>query len=137
MKKKIHHTLTTNGLKVTPQRIAVLEVLLSNDVHPSADIIAEKVRKKNPGIATGTVYNVLDCLVEKGIIRKIPTQSDKTRYDAFTHTHHHIHVDGSDKIIDYYDEELDTILNDYFQKKNIENIVIRDIRLQIQAQIKQ
>lgn len=137
MKTRIHHTLTSHGLKITPQRIAVLEAVLANDVHPSADIIAEMVRKKNPNIATGTVYNVLECFVEKGIIKKVFTRTDKMRYDGFTDTHHHIYIDDSDKIIDYYDDDLDRLLNEYFSKKNLKDFVIRDIRLQIQAQIKQ
>lgn len=99
---------TEKGLKMTIQRVAILEYLMNTKTHPSAEMIYEHIRKKYPTITLSTVYNTLETLVNKGIIKKIPTFSGISRYDADLDPHIHI-VMGSDKnvkIKDIYDEEL-------------------------------
>jgi Fur family peroxide stress response transcriptional regulator len=136
MKDIIFKMLKDNNLKITPQRISVLESVISSKKHPSADKIVEDVRKKNPNIAVGTVYNILDGFVEKGILKRISTSEGKMRYDAYINEHHHIYLNNTNEIIDYYDNELDKILKDYFQNKQIENININDVRVEIHGEIK-
>ena len=57
------------GLKVTPQRLAILDAIFKLNNHPTAENIIAHIRKKNPGIASGTVYKVLDVLVGNKIIK--------------------------------------------------------------------
>ena len=47
------------GYKMTPQRRAILEALIENDHHPTAEQIHEAVRKRLPDISLATVYNTL------------------------------------------------------------------------------
>ena len=122
--------LNQHQLKITPQRIAVYEALMQLD-HPDADEITRLVNETNPGIARGTIYNVLELFCEKDIIRKVKTDQDKMRYDPVLHKHHHLYDEKSTKIYDYVDEELDELLEDYFAKKSIKNFNIKEIRLQI------
>ena len=63
--------LTQNNLKVTPQRVAVLEALMAIKDHPTADAVKEYVCKNHPNLALGTVYNILDTFCEKNIIKKV------------------------------------------------------------------
>lgn len=133
--KNLSLILKENGLKSTPQRLAVLDYFADNKQHPSADMVVESIKKKHPHIAIGTVYNILECFEEKGIIKKINTKEDKMRYDAFIDKHHHIFDLETNQIIDYYDENLDQILEDYFKSKNLEHIKIENIRLEIQAKV--
>ena len=123
--------LSDNDLKVTPQRVVVLEALMALKDHPSADAVKEYVRKSNPNLATGTVYNILETFCEKGIIRKVKTEKDFMRYDIEMHRHHHLYCDECDYIENYYDDELDKLLQDYFNKNKIPNFHIKDINLQI------
>jgi len=127
----ISKVLTSNQLKVTPQRVAVLEALMELKEHPSADAVKEYVRRNNPNLALGTVYNILETYCKKGIIRKVKTDRDYMRYDIETHRHHHLYCDECDYIENYYDEELDTLLQNYFNKKGIPDFTIKDINLQI------
>jgi Fur family peroxide stress response transcriptional regulator len=53
------------------------------------------------------------------------------RYDSITKVHHHIYYAGSEKIEDYFDEELDNLLWKYFEQKKIPDFQLKDIRLQI------
>ncbi|MDZ7623838.1 MAG: transcriptional repressor [Ignavibacteriaceae bacterium] len=63
MKKEKHGIgLKDINLKVTPQRIAVLEALNSIKDHPTADKIKEYVVKNHPNIAVGTIYKTLRIL---------------------------------------------------------------------------
>jgi Fur family transcriptional regulator, peroxide stress response regulator len=128
---KIREKLTEKGLKVTPQRIAILEAVVKLHNHPTADNIIDYIRKNHPNIATATVYKVLDALVENGLINKVKTEKDIMRYDAFLEKHHHLYSSESDRIEDYQDEELNELLGRHFEKKGIPGFKIEDIKLQI------
>jgi Fur family peroxide stress response transcriptional regulator len=123
--------LTEKGLKITPQRIAVLDALAHLKDHPTAECIIDFIRKNHPNIAIGTVYKTLETFVEKKIINKVKTERDIMRYDIETHKHHHLYCDQCEHIENYYDQELDDLLQEYFSKKNIPNFNIREINLQI------
>ena len=127
----INGKLKDAGLRVTPQRQAILEAVMVLGNHPTVDNIIEYIRDKHPHIATGTVYNVLDILVEKGIIRYVKTDRDAMRYDAFLENHHHLYCAASNRIEDYSDDELDRLLQEYFESKAIPGFRIDQIRLQI------
>jgi Fur family peroxide stress response transcriptional regulator len=128
---KIREKLTEKGLKVTPQRIAILEAVVKLHNHPTADNIIDYIRKNHPNIATATVYKVLDALVENGLINKVKTEKDIMRYAAFLEKHHHLYSSESDRIEDYQDEELHELLGRHFEKKGIPGFKIEDIKLQI------
>ncbi|MGE5357195.1 MAG: Fur family transcriptional regulator [Deltaproteobacteria bacterium] len=127
----IRNKFSEKGLKITPQRVYILEAVYKLNNHPTADNIIDFIRNSHPNIAIGTVYKVLDILVEKNLIKKVKTDKDVMRYDAILEKHHHIYYSDSNKIEDYFDEELNELLANYFRDKNIPNFKIEDIRLQI------
>ena len=53
------------------------------------------------------------------------------RYDGVMERHHHLYCSKSDRIDDYRDDELDTMLENYFRKKKIPGFRIDEIKLQI------
>ncbi len=123
--------LIESKLKVTPQRLAVLEAILKLNNHPTAENIIDFIRKAHPNIATGTVYQVLDVLTEKNIIKRVKTDKDVMRYDGIMDKHHHLYCAESDRIEDFFDEKLNSLIENYFKKKKIPNFKINDIKLQI------
>lgn len=127
----ISDKLIDKGLKVTPQRIAILEAILKLSNHPTADNIIEYIRMNHPHISVATVYKVLDALVENSLIRKVKTEKDIMRYDAVMESHHHIYCSDSDRIEDYKDEKLNEILKKYFKKNAIPDFMIEEIRLNV------
>jgi len=127
---EISALLNSHGLKTTPQRIAVYESLLKLD-HPYAENVLKEVHKHHPGIAKGTVYNILESFITKGIIRKVKTDRDRMRYDAVLISHHHLYDENSDQILDYQDEDLDRLLDEYFTSHQLPGFDIREIKLQI------
>ena len=127
----ISNKLLDKGLKVTPQRIAVLEGLIKLNNHPTAENIIDYIGKNHPHISVATVYKVLDVFVDNALIKKVKTERGIMRYDAVMDDHHHIYCSDSDRIEDYNNQELDAMLEEFFNKNDIPGFKIEDIRLQI------
>lgn len=128
---EVREKIADKGLKVTPQRVAILEAICKHNNHPTAENIAEYIKESQPNIAIGTIYKVLDALVENKIIKKITTEADKRRYDGITDHHHHLYCIECDLIEDYVDDELNQLLQEHFKKKNIKGFHIKDFVVQI------
>ena len=132
MKKQKHGIdLKDSNLKVTPQRIAVLEALNNLKNHPTADKIKEYVVKNHPSISVGTIYKTLETFVDRGLVKKVKTEKDVMRYDAILDTHHHLYCEDTERIEDFFDDQLNNMLEEYFKKMKIPNFKVKDIKLQI------
>ncbi|TAL69375.1 MAG: transcriptional repressor [Bacteroidetes bacterium] len=132
-KVKIRKTLANAGLKATVQRLVILETLTDNFSHPTAESIFKKIKKDYPSISLSTVYNTLEVFRKHGIVRIVNTDSVTVRYDSVTDTHHHIFFEGNNKIEDYYNPELDKLLQKFFLKNKIPNIEINELQVQIKG----
>ncbi|MFC0878564.1 Fur family transcriptional regulator [Saccharicrinis sp. FJH2] len=128
--EELRNKLTEKGLKVTPQRMVILDAIYALN-HPTAENISDVIRRNHPNISTATVYKVLDAFVSCGLIQRVQTERDHMRYDALMENHHHLYCPETDRIEDYNDEELNELLAGYFKKKNIPNFKIEDLKLQI------
>lgn len=129
--EKIRQRLSACGLKITPQRIAIYKALHEVEPHPTVDRIIARVGEKNPNISAGTIYKTLELFAEKKLVKKVKTDADKMRYDAILQKHHHLYCSQSDKIEDYYDEELNRLIEAYFEKHPIPGFEMQDFKLQI------
>lgn len=129
---EIKNKLIEKGLRITPQRMSILEAIY-NINHPTAEDIIKYIRQKHSNIATGTVYKVLDTFLQKGLIKKVTTDKDIIRYDGLLIRHHHLYSSEGILIKDYVDEELDKIITEYFKKKRINDFKIGEITLQIKG----
>ena len=123
--------LKQKGLKVTPQREAIYEAVVKLNNHPSADKIIDYIKTNHPNISVGTVYKVLDSLVENNLLKKVKNEKDIMRYDAVVLHHHHLYCSETDRIENYIDENLDKLISEYFEQKKIKKFKIQDITLQI------
>lgn len=129
----IKEKLSNAGLKSTQQRIVIYDAILNMKLHPSAEKIFEKVQKNNPSISLGTVYKTLETLISAGLVNKVHTDEGNMRYDANLDYHNHIYCTNTKEIIDYYNEDLTILIENFFKQKTIQNLDIKDIRLQINA----
>jgi len=132
----IKNKILSKGLKATVQRIYVYKALLESREHPTAEDVFKAVSSSLPTISLSTIYNTLETLYEHSLINKVQTENGIIRYDAYTETHHHIYTENGEIIGDYYDPELDKILNDYFSQKKINDLEIKEIKLQIKCSTK-
>jgi Fur family transcriptional regulator, peroxide stress response regulator len=76
--------------RMTHQRQVILEEVVKDPGHPTADEIYERVRKKLPRISMGTVYRNLDILVSSGFISRIQPGLPQMRFDGKTREHYHV-----------------------------------------------
>lgn len=90
-----------NGLKITPQRRAILELLIGDNSHPTVDDIYQRVLKGMPDVSRTTIYNVLRELVALGVIIEVHDLSASgLRYDTNTGSHHHLYCTHCHDLID-------------------------------------
>ncbi len=114
------------GLKLTPQRLAVLKYLEGNKSHPSAEEIYRAVKKRYPTMSFATVYNILETLKGKGLIQELNIDPQKKRFDPDTSPHHHLICTGCGKVVDISPEHVTDIA-----VKEIEGFEVRKIHLEI------
>ncbi|MBI4688593.1 MAG: transcriptional repressor [Nitrospirae bacterium] len=92
------------GLKLTPQRLAILSYLDGNKEHPSAEDIYKAMSKDFPTMSFATVYNTLETLRDKGGVLELTIDPNKKRYDPNTAAHHHLICMKCKRIIDIHKE---------------------------------
>jgi Fur family transcriptional regulator, peroxide stress response regulator len=78
------------GLAVTPQRLSIIEALLSSTAHPRAEEIYAEVRAQHPHMSLATVHRTLETLCRIGEARKVTVLHDSARYDANLTPHQHV-----------------------------------------------
>ena len=91
-------TLRSHGVQPTPQRLAVAKVVLNTTTHPTADQVWKEASRGCPTLSRATVYNTLNLLVEKGLLRAQAIREGVVVFDAHVGRHHH-----------FIDEEAGTI----------------------------
>ena len=93
-------TLSDRGIQPSPQRLAVAAYVLHTTTHPSADRVFDAVRAKTPLVSRATVYNTLNLLVKKGLLRSLVIAEGKVVFDPNTAPHHHFVDEESGEIHD-------------------------------------
>jgi Fur family peroxide stress response transcriptional regulator len=90
------------GLKLTPQRLAILEFLDGNKEHPSAEDVYKAVSRKFPTMSLATVYNTLMTLKQRGLVKELTMDPLRMRFDPQPTPHHHLICMDCRKIIDIH-----------------------------------
>ena len=116
------------GLKMTPQRLAIIDALIENyKAHPGAALIYEAVRKRARRVSLSTVYATLKEFSENGLIRQMEFDRMENRYDLDFLDHVNLVCDRCGKIIDY-DLPLSSIDHREIARKT--GFVVTDTRLE-------
>jgi Fe2+ or Zn2+ uptake regulation protein len=92
--------LRQRGLRVTPQRLAVLRAV-SDAPHVTADDVAETVRGEIGSISVQAVYDALGALTDNGLLRRIEPAGSPTRYEnRVGDNHHHLICRACGRMVD-------------------------------------
>ena len=100
--------VTSHGLKMTPQRRAIVEFLQSAIEHPTADEVLTAVNRKFPMTSRATVYNTLNWLKGEGLVREV-YEGGLVRYDPNVSEHHHFVCRQCGKVEDIECSSISTL----------------------------
>jgi Fe2+ or Zn2+ uptake regulation protein len=92
--------LSAAGLRVTSQRLVLLRALRELDRHVTAEELLGAAGERLPGLSLPTVYATLDLLVRLGLVRRIPSASSATLYDAGALAHEHFLCRSCGAVVD-------------------------------------
>jgi Fe2+ or Zn2+ uptake regulation protein len=95
---EVREKLRGSGYTLTSQRRAVLEALSKAEGHPSAEDVYLIVKRENPRVALGTVYQALSVLEEVGVISSKHWAESPTRYDLNVEPHLDIRCTGCGRV---------------------------------------
>jgi Fur family ferric uptake transcriptional regulator len=110
-KRKISSIMRQCGYKLTPQRRAVLKIIIENRNHLTPEAIYERVKEEYPGIGLTTIYRTLNILSDLGLICEVYTAGSRRSYlvrRPLEH-HHHLVCSRCNKVVDFTDCDLSDI----------------------------
>ena len=116
-REQFREILKKKGLKVTTQRLLILEVLAScPDVHLTAEEIYDRVKTDYPEIGLATVYRTIQLLLELHLIDRINLDDGFVRYEIGNlgtgmsrHHHHHLICLKCGKVESFQDDLLEKL----------------------------
>ena len=101
-KDAIISQLRKKRLKVTPQRLAIIDVLIERkDLHPGARLVYKKAKKKKKSLSLSTTYATLNELSYHGIIKTLQFDSMENRYEGNLEEHLNLVCERCGRILDY------------------------------------
>lgn len=107
--KEALDVLKGTGVRITPQRHAILEYLINSMSHPTADEIYKALEGKFPNMSVATVYNNLRVFREAGIVKELTYGDSSSRFDYVTTQHYHVICNDCGKIVDFHYPALNEV----------------------------
>jgi Fe2+ or Zn2+ uptake regulation protein len=92
--------LRQSGIQPTPQRVAVVRSVIGSTKHPSAEEVYASARRRCPTVSRATVYNTLNLLVRKNLLRTQILKEGTVVFDPNVRSHHHFIDDATGVIVD-------------------------------------
>lgn len=103
-------TLETSGLRVTPQRIAVLRILAAADDHPDAPELHRRAKTFDAAISLPTVYRNLAVLEHAGLVERHCFEGGGARFETTIASHHDHIIDLETKdVVEFRSDEIERL----------------------------
>ena len=104
----VRERIRARGMRWTPQRRVLIEVLARADGHITGAELVERCREVDPATIPSTVYRTLDLLTELGIVRKDDFGEGYSRYELATERmHHHARCEQCGNVIEFNEELME------------------------------
>lgn len=104
-------SLRKTGVRITPQRQAVLRFLIESNSHPTADEIYKALSPQFSNMSVATVYNNLKVFKDSGLVKELTYGDAASRFDFETDNHYHVICSECGKITDFHYPRLDEVEN--------------------------
>ncbi|MHC1693456.1 MAG: Fur family transcriptional regulator [Sphaerochaetaceae bacterium] len=117
--------LSEHGIRPLSHRVAVYQYLNTHLTHPTAETIFLDLKSKLASLSRTTVYNVLNLLCEKGVVRRVSIEDHELRYDVNTSDHIHLKCGKCGQVFDLPKVEFPRIqLPEGFVQKEVQVNII-------------
>lgn len=130
-KQKFLEFIGTKNLRLTSQRLAIIETVFSTEEHFTAEQLLDWSRQRDKSVSRATVYRTLPLLTESGLVREMDFGKDYKYYDpnyADHPNHSHIICGDCDKIVEFESEKIAKLENEISHKLGF---AVKTQRLQI------
>ena len=121
--ERVKDLLRGKGLKVTSQRMIVLDIMASRPgEHLTAEEIYDLAKENSPDIGLATIYRTVQVLLELHIINKVTFDDGFARYELngdesiSGHRHHHAICTGCGKVYSLESDLLDSLEEEVMEK---------------------
>ncbi|HRX03511.1 MAG: transcriptional repressor [Anaerolineae bacterium] len=101
MEQNVTERMQLAGYKLTPPRLAVLQVLDETDEHLSRAQILERVQAVQPAIGRATVYRTLELLIRLGVVRPIYLGEQNVCFTRADRGHHHLICSECGQVVEF------------------------------------
>ncbi|MDD4239058.1 MAG: Fur family transcriptional regulator [Desulfotomaculaceae bacterium] len=118
--EELSNELKKKKIRLSHQRLKVLEYLTLHLCHPTVEQIYVDLQKEVPTLSKTTIYNTLSSLIESGLVRVITIEDHETRYDIRTENHGHFKCESCGEIYDF-NVDIDSL-----QSVDLNNFKIND-----------
>ena len=112
--------LRGSGYKVTPQRLAICNYVLSSKEHPTVEQIHSGILKKHPTISLNTIYQTMDMLIDLHLVQEMRFSGSSSRFDPNTSAHANIVCQNCKKIRDFESESILELWSRIVTEMNVE-----------------
>ena len=121
--------LRGRGLRITPQRVIILQAIESLSGHVTVEEIYTAVQEVNAYISLATVYRTLDMLKDLGLVAESNMGTSTTHYALRTHSDHHHAVcricnRSIDLPLDYFESMARRLDNEHHFVADVNHLVI-------------
>ena len=112
---ELKNILQDNNIRLSHQRLLILDYLVDNNNHPSAEKIYTDLKEIDPVISQATVYNTLNLFSDKNIVRELDFNMVSKHYEFSRQSHGHFICENCNSIIDFNleDQEIPNDLEGY------------------------
>jgi Fur family ferric uptake transcriptional regulator len=103
--------LQEHKLKVTPQRLLILDVFLNEEGHVASEELYGLVKRLDPSVGQATVYRTLKLLTDSGLAKEVHFGDGVTRYEhEYGHSHHdHLICDRCGSNVEVLDDRIEAL----------------------------
>ncbi|MEP1767122.1 MAG: Fur family transcriptional regulator [Sulfitobacter sp.] len=108
--EKMTAALRKAGIRVTKQRLALMQVLAEASDHPDAIELHERAKSVEPSVSLATVYRTLSVLEEGGVVHRHAFEGGGARFET-THEEHHDHILDVDtgEVIEFHSDKIEQL----------------------------
>src|ERR1041385_3331540 len=132
-KQRFIDFLATKSLRLTSQRVAIIDTVFGTEEHFTAEQLLEWSRARDKSVSRATVYRTLPLLTESGLVREMDFGKEHKFYDpnyAEHPNHNHIICQDCDKIVEFESDKIERLENEISKRLGFS---VKTHRLQITA----